>query len=162
MPSWAQQQPCVVRTSKSTDRCLNEPTVAHMTQAKRCLVYSYTYRHQGITYGKKELRRCSCSSGDISSEEFLTASCAVVWVHWQKVPAIERFSLAQPACRTHTSAPASAHVPPVLSRDVCTQKLGWFAWCICIDRLAQRELERKCRDWGLGAFLARPGVVYVK
>ena len=34
-------------------RYLNEPTMTHMTQAKRCLVYLYTYRHQGITYGKK-------------------------------------------------------------------------------------------------------------
>ena len=34
-------------------RYLNEPTMTHMTQAKRCLVYSYTHQHQGITYGKK-------------------------------------------------------------------------------------------------------------
>ena len=34
-------------------RYLNGPTKAHMTQAKRCLVYLYTTRYQGITYGNK-------------------------------------------------------------------------------------------------------------
>ena len=41
-------------------------------------------------------------------------------------------------------------------------KLGWSAWYVCIDRLPQRELERTYRDWGLRAFLARPGVVYIQ
>ena len=31
----------------------NEPTMTHMTEAKRSLVYLYTHQHRGITYGKK-------------------------------------------------------------------------------------------------------------
>ena len=34
-------------------RYLNEPTFIHMTQAKRVLVYLYTTKHKGITYGNK-------------------------------------------------------------------------------------------------------------
>ena len=34
-------------------RYLNEPTKAHMTQAKRVLTYLYTTKNNGITYGKK-------------------------------------------------------------------------------------------------------------
>ena len=34
-------------------RYLNEPTHAHMNQAKRCLIYLYTTKNNGITYGKK-------------------------------------------------------------------------------------------------------------
>ena len=41
-------------------------------------------------------------------------------------------------------------------------KLRWSVWYICIDRLPQRELERKYQSWGLQAFLARPGVVYIQ
>ena len=41
-------------------------------------------------------------------------------------------------------------------------KLGWSAWYVCIGRLPQRKLERKYRGWGLCAFLARLGVVYIQ
>ena len=34
-------------------RYLNEPTMAHMTQAKRVLVYLKTTKNTGITYGRK-------------------------------------------------------------------------------------------------------------
>ena len=43
---------CMYAISKLS-RYLNEPTKAHMTQAKRCLVYLYTSREQGIIYGRK-------------------------------------------------------------------------------------------------------------
>ena len=43
---------CMYAVSKLS-RYLNEPTKAHMTQAKRCLIYLYTSREQGIIYGRK-------------------------------------------------------------------------------------------------------------
>ena len=44
---------CMYAVSKLS-RYLNEPTKAHMTQAKRCLVYLYTNKDQGIIYGRKK------------------------------------------------------------------------------------------------------------
>ena len=46
-------RPDVMHAVCKLSRYLNEPTMAHMTQAKRVLIYLYTTKHNGITYGKK-------------------------------------------------------------------------------------------------------------
>ena len=46
-------RPDVVYAVCKLSKYLNEPTYTHMTQAKRCLVYLYTTRNQGIRYGHK-------------------------------------------------------------------------------------------------------------
>ena len=46
-------RPDVLYTVCRLSRYLNEPTHAHMNQAKRCLIYLYTTKNNGITYGKK-------------------------------------------------------------------------------------------------------------
>ena len=46
-------RPDVLYTVCRLSRYLNEPTHAHMNQAKRCLIYLYMTKNNDITYGKK-------------------------------------------------------------------------------------------------------------
>ena len=46
-------RPDVLHAVCRLSRYLNEPTKIHMTQAKRVLIYLYTTKNNGITYGKK-------------------------------------------------------------------------------------------------------------